>query len=140
MRTFDELSEKDKQKFIAMIVTKEATENDFRDVIDSALWWFHLGVLVSIAIVIGFGISGFSYLLTGREIFLSLTQELVTILTVFVSVGLIIILILVIFGIYKRQRDERAFFLIFGVDKIADFLDLKKEDLKSIKLGWKKVK
>ena len=140
MRTFDELSEKEKQKFIAMIVTKESNESDFRDVVDSVLWWFQLGTIVCIAIVFGFGMSGFSYLLTGREIFLSLTQELVTILTMFIPLGLIIILILLTFAIYQKQRNERAFFLIFGIDKIAEFLDIKKEDLKNIKLGWKKVK
>ena len=140
MKTFDDLSEKEKQKFIAMSIITESSENDFRDVVNTTIRWATIGLILITSTIIGYAISGLFYLLTEKDVFLRLSGGLYQLTGLLGILFLIFILVFIICGLYEKQQSEKAIHLIFGYNKLNDMLDIKKEDLNKIKLRWTKVK
>jgi amino acid transporter len=140
MKTFDELTEKEKLKFIAATNTNHIIEQRFSSNIDVCTWLIQVGTFVIISLLIGIGVFGTGFLITENDVFFRLANSLVDITMIITIVGSVILIIFFAVAYFVKQENEKAFHLIFGIDSITkDMLDMKKEDMKKMKLRWRKV-
>jgi len=141
MRIYEDLSEKEKQKFTAFFSLKGLMRQEYNDSLLFGFLFFILGFISMLSsIIIG---------LTTINIGLSIDSNgLYSAGFDIISYGILIgLLFIILFGImlvvatWNQMQDKKLLYAIFEMDNISkEMMEIKKEDLKNIKLKYQKVK
>jgi len=133
MKTFDELTEKEKERQLCYETSRSRLENIINS--DIVTLFIFLAILMTMVFVIfGYGVTTVVTAETDSLFNLGITMLQASILTGIVGTMFFVILFAVI--IYKREQFRKQLFAIYEMDE--NIHNVSRKDLRKIKRTWKK--
>lgn len=141
MKKFEDLNKEEKQKFNAYLTLKGLMRADFNHTTTIAFIALLFGVFLFVSVsIIGLNILHMGMTLESTSVMNS-GMELVQSSTIIGFMFAIIFFLILFLAYYRKQQDDKILYSMFEINDVTkDMMEIDKEDLKKVKLGFRKVK